>query len=108
MIIFHPLNFVSFCIETVISSPIGKQRYELDLYCRRQQLWLSRLNYIHWVEDLLRQRLPDAFPSMKLGGDVTGIDIGTGASVIYPLLGNHVWISRDLYHHFKVLDCLRE
>ncbi|MGH0162819.1 UNVERIFIED_CONTAM: hypothetical protein FKN15_043942 [Acipenser sinensis] len=35
-----------------------------------------RLNYIHWVEDLIEG-----------GGQRWGIDIGTGASCIYPLLG---------------------
>ncbi|GCB72140.1 hypothetical protein scyTo_0001843 [Scyliorhinus torazame] len=39
-----------------------------------------RLNYIHWVEDLIGS---DAVKS-KL---IRGIDIGTGASCIYPLLG---------------------
>ncbi|XP_041052913.1 RNA N6-adenosine-methyltransferase mettl16 isoform X2 [Carcharodon carcharias] len=39
-----------------------------------------RLNYIHWVEDLIGS---DTVKS-KL---IRGIDIGTGASCIYPLLG---------------------
>ncbi|XP_067866637.1 RNA N6-adenosine-methyltransferase mettl16 [Heterodontus francisci] len=39
-----------------------------------------RLNYIHWVEDLIGSG-PD---KTKL---IRGIDIGTGASCIYPLLG---------------------
>ncbi|KAJ8275499.1 hypothetical protein COCON_G00072510 [Conger conger] len=38
-----------------------------------------RLNYIHWVEDLTGGPGP--------GGARRGIDIGTGASCIYPLLG---------------------
>uniref|UniRef100_A0A674DXP5 Methyltransferase 16, N6-methyladenosine n=1 Tax=Salmo trutta TaxID=8032 RepID=A0A674DXP5_SALTR len=36
-----------------------------------------RLNYIHWVEDLIGGQ----------GEPRRGIDIGTGASCIYPLLG---------------------
>ncbi|XP_061445827.1 RNA N6-adenosine-methyltransferase METTL16 [Rhineura floridana] len=41
-----------------------------------------RLNYIHWVEDLIAQQ------DTAAKGSVTwGIDIGTGASCIYPLLG---------------------
>ncbi|CAG8594466.1 5015_t:CDS:10 [Paraglomus occultum] len=40
----------------------------------------NRLNYIHWIEDLIC----DVVSSTE---DVYGIDIGTGASCIYPLLG---------------------
>ncbi|XP_067138309.1 U6 small nuclear RNA (adenine-(43)-N(6))-methyltransferase [Centruroides vittatus] len=40
----------------------------------------QRLNYILWIEDLL-----ESFPKQK--DDITGIDIGTGACCIYPLLG---------------------
>ncbi|EDV22529.1 uncharacterized protein TRIADDRAFT_28751 [Trichoplax adhaerens] len=36
-----------------------------------------RLNYIHWLEDLIQTTHND---------DIFGIDIGTGASCIYPLL----------------------
>jgi 23S rRNA A1618 N6-methylase RlmF len=45
----------------------------------------QKLNYIHWVEDLvaLRQR-PGGGGG---GGGARGIDVGTGASCIYPLLG---------------------
>uniref|UniRef100_UPI00398ED3AF RNA N(6)-adenosine-methyltransferase mettl16 isoform X1 n=2 Tax=Pristiophorus japonicus TaxID=55135 RepID=UPI00398ED3AF len=39
-----------------------------------------RLNYIHWVEDLIGSGTDES----KL---IRGIDIGTGASCIYPLLG---------------------
>ena len=43
-----------------------------------------RLNYIHWLEDLLdlvAPRIKDNAATVK------GIDIGTGASCIYALLG---------------------
>ena len=39
----------------------------------------SRLNYLLWVEDLLTL-LPDT------AGDILGLDVGTGASAVYPLL----------------------
>ncbi|XP_053154827.1 RNA N6-adenosine-methyltransferase METTL16 [Hemicordylus capensis] len=42
-----------------------------------------RLNYIHWVEDLIAQQNAAAEGSPV----IWGIDIGTGASCIYPLLG---------------------
>jgi len=40
----------------------------------------QRLNYIHWIADLLQS------PQPKPG--ITGLDIGTGASCIFPLLGH--------------------
>ncbi|XP_004706928.1 RNA N6-adenosine-methyltransferase METTL16 [Echinops telfairi] len=40
-----------------------------------------RLNYIHWVEDLIGHQDSDKSALRR------GIDIGTGASCIYPLLG---------------------
>ena len=41
----------------------------------------QKLNYIHWVEDLL------ALGPRRRGSEpIRGIDIGTGASCIYPLL----------------------
>ncbi|XP_054431869.1 RNA N6-adenosine-methyltransferase METTL16 isoform X1 [Pteronotus mesoamericanus] len=41
-----------------------------------------RLNYIHWVEDLIGHQASDKSTLRR------GIDIGTGASCIYPLLGS--------------------
>eukprot|EP00803_Ostreobium_quekettii_P002088 evm.model.scf_565.7 EVM.evm.TU.scf_565.7 scf_565:35419-42558(+) len=39
----------------------------------------SRVNYIHWLEDLLALSSPP--------GPVMGLDVGCGANLIYPLLG---------------------
>eukprot|EP00736_Rhodelphis_marinus_P004535 Rmarinus@m.13622 len=45
----------------------------------------NRLNYIHWIEDLLCLSLgSNVIPQ---GSNVRGIDIGVGANCIYPLLG---------------------
>lgn len=41
----------------------------------------NRRRYVEWLEKLLRLSAPVD------GGDVRGLDVGTGASVIYPLLG---------------------
>ena len=42
-----------------------------------------RLNYLHWIEDLLSE-----YEGMvPRGHEVQGLDIGVGASCIYPLLG---------------------
>ncbi|TMW65926.1 hypothetical protein Poli38472_003691 [Pythium oligandrum] len=46
----------------------------------------NRLNYLHWIEDLLHQCGVDPFQSVH-GHAIRGIDIGTGASCIYALLG---------------------
>lgn len=43
-----------------------------------------RLNYIHWLEDLLDLVAPQVKDN---AATVKGIDIGTGASCIYALLG---------------------
>ncbi|KAI5119688.1 hypothetical protein M0805_003575 [Coniferiporia weirii] len=43
----------------------------------------NRLNYLLWIQDLLSE----TFRSLVPATDVIGIDIGTGASAIYPLLG---------------------
>eukprot|EP01127_Copromyxa_protea_P015414 TRINITY_DN442_c1_g1_i1.p1 TRINITY_DN442_c1_g1~~TRINITY_DN442_c1_g1_i1.p1 ORF type:complete len:464 (+),score=88.72 TRINITY_DN442_c1_g1_i1:31-1422(+) len=54
----------------------------------------SRVNYILWLEDLLGiQQRPKSTKKQKTGTEsqpasaIRGIDIGTGASCIYPLLG---------------------
>ncbi|KAH8114957.1 hypothetical protein DFH11DRAFT_1508325 [Phellopilus nigrolimitatus] len=43
----------------------------------------TRLNYLLWVQDLLEE----TFRSLPRSREVIGLDIGTGASAIYPLLG---------------------
>lgn len=51
----------------------------------------NRFNYIHWIEELLalQPKTPAATTTSwkNEGRRVVGIDIGTGASCIYPLLG---------------------
>ncbi len=44
----------------------------------------SRCNYIHWLEDLLALSPP---PGCADGAGIRGVDVGTGASAIYALLG---------------------
>ncbi|KAH9311752.1 hypothetical protein KI387_026787, partial [Taxus chinensis] len=50
----------------------------------------NRLNYIHWIEDLLSSHL---LSNQSQNNGVTGFDIGTGANCIYPLIGAalHGW-----------------
>lgn len=56
-----------FCIETLILTHIKVP---------------NRHNYILWLKDLL-----DTSSYNEPGQKLTGLDIGTGASCIYPLLG---------------------
>lgn len=52
----------------------------------------NRANYIHWIEDLLALA-PAPWRSSAEAHLVAGVDIGTGANCIYPLLGAslHGW-----------------
>lgn len=47
----------------------------------------SRCNYIHWIKDLLNSDEFDLDKNEK----IIGIDIGTGANCIYPLLGHQIF-----------------
>ncbi|ETV98132.1 hypothetical protein H310_08875 [Aphanomyces invadans] len=47
----------------------------------------NRLNYIHWIEDLILLSR-STYTATSDEGPIWGIDIGTGASCIYPLLGH--------------------
>ena len=48
----------------------------------------ARVSYLAWVRELLESRLPQAFPGAPLRSPPRGLDIGTGASCIYALLGH--------------------
>jgi 23S rRNA A1618 N6-methylase RlmF len=45
----------------------------------------SRCNYIHWIHDLLER------DNLTTTERIYGLDIGTGANCIYPLLGNSIY-----------------
>lgn len=46
----------------------------------------SRINYLEWINTLLLKTMKDS--EMK---NINGIDIGTGASLIYPILGLKIY-----------------
>ncbi|KAJ0176572.1 hypothetical protein K1T71_007751 [Dendrolimus kikuchii] len=65
----------------VLTKCLLKSDFNLDVIIPEDKLVPTlplRLNYILWLEDLLA--------AMKLTIDIKGIDIGTGACAIYPLL----------------------
>ncbi|SLM34640.1 duf890 domain protein, partial [Lasallia pustulata] len=47
----------------------------------------NRLNYILWIQSLLDTTNPTYTDTYDPDREVVGLDIGTGASCIYPLLG---------------------
>ncbi|CCD52821.1 hypothetical protein BofuT4_P002680.1 [Botrytis cinerea T4] len=47
----------------------------------------NRLNYIVWLQELIDTSSDDYTDSYNPNRQVHGLDIGTGASCIYPLLG---------------------
>ena len=66
----------------ILTTTLFKKDFQLDVLIPDQSLvptLPSRLNYLLWVGDLLDllQDLPE---------DIIGVDIGTGASAVYPLL----------------------
>lgn len=68
----------------------------------------GRADYIHYIADLLAEAHEGVAP---VGTKVKGLDIGTGTSCIYPILGNCIYgwkfvgtdISTDAINHAKVI-----
>ncbi|MFG1503768.1 23S rRNA (adenine(1618)-N(6))-methyltransferase RlmF [Halobacteriovorax sp. ZH5_bin.2] len=48
----------------------------------------GRVDYIHYIADLLAQENKGKIP---VGPKIKGLDIGTGTSCIYPILGNSIY-----------------
>ncbi|TDH73359.1 hypothetical protein CCR75_007113 [Bremia lactucae] len=68
----------------------------------------NRLNYIHWIEDLLReQQKPDQKSCATV---ISGIDVGTGASCVYALLGATLnkWRFIATEINFESYECAKE
>ncbi|KAM7309521.1 U6 small nuclear RNA (adenine-(43)-N(6))-methyltransferase [Ixodes scapularis] len=77
------LDFKNHESQRALSGTLLKHYFELDVHLPTDRLVPAvpqRLNYVLWLEDLLR-----LFPDKD---SVVGIDIGTGASCILPLLGH--------------------
>lgn len=58
----------------------------------------GRADYIHYIADLLAETNNGQIPE---GNSVMGLDIGTGANLIYPILGNSIYnwsfVATDIY-----------
>ncbi|KAG8450715.1 hypothetical protein GDO86_003114 [Hymenochirus boettgeri] len=78
------LNFKDPCAVRALTCTLLKEDFGLTIDIPLERLIPTvplRLNYIHWVEDLISYHDSDKTALWR------GIDIGTGASCIYPLLG---------------------
>lgn len=76
------LDFKDADAVRALTCTLLKKDFDLDVEIPLDKLIPTvplRLNYILWVEDLLS--------ILKSEGEVKGIDIGTGASCVYPLMG---------------------
>ncbi|KAL9648245.1 hypothetical protein ABK040_009249 [Willaertia magna] len=49
----------------------------------------NRVNYIHWINDLIE--ISNSEQQNRENNEIIGVDIGTGASCIYPLLGHSIY-----------------
>jgi 23S rRNA (adenine1618-N6)-methyltransferase len=83
------LNFKSWVVTRALNSALLIDAYELGMWdLPRFQLCppvANRANYIHWLEDLLLQSRPSGVA--ETGASVRGLDVGVGASCVFPLLG---------------------
>ncbi|XP_063396984.1 RNA N6-adenosine-methyltransferase mettl16-like isoform X1 [Mytilus trossulus] len=64
-----------------LSTTLMKEDFGLDVVLPPDRLVPTiplRLNYILWIEDILKDS--------SIEGDISGIDVGTGGSCVYPLL----------------------
>ncbi|KAE8622665.1 hypothetical protein XENTR_v10005327 [Xenopus tropicalis] len=78
------LNFKDPCAVRALTCTLLREDFGLTIDIPLERLIPTvplRLNYIHWVEDLINYHDSDKTALRR------GIDIGTGASCIYPLLG---------------------
>ncbi|XP_054431870.1 RNA N6-adenosine-methyltransferase METTL16 isoform X2 [Pteronotus mesoamericanus] len=81
----HSLNFKDPGAVRALTCTLLKEDFGLSIDIPLERLIPTvplRLNYIHWVEDLIGHQASDKSTLRR------GIDIGTGASCIYPLLGS--------------------
>ncbi|KAI4525110.1 hypothetical protein K525DRAFT_277705 [Schizophyllum commune Loenen D] len=80
----HTLDFGNAEAQICLTKALLHRDFGLDVQLTPERLCPpvpNRLNYILWLQDII------AATQDKTSGPVLGIDVGTGASAIYPLLG---------------------
>jgi len=85
------LDFKSYAATRELTRCLLHNDHQLDWWIPHGQLIppvTNRLNYIHWLKDLLKLSSPPAEAATGEGSStVRGLDIGCGANCIYPLIG---------------------
>jgi len=72
----------------VLTASLLHRAFGITWDCPRDRLvppLPNRLNYLLWVDDLVASWMPRL--GYQRGGATSAIDIGTGASAVFPLLG---------------------
>ncbi|KAL1708923.1 hypothetical protein EV121DRAFT_287171 [Schizophyllum commune] len=80
----HTLDFGNPEAQICLTKALLHRDFGLDVQLTLERLCPpvpNRLNYILWLQDII------AVTQDETSGPVLGIDVGTGASAIYPLLG---------------------
>lgn len=76
----------------VLNKALLKTYYKLDFWSIPANYLCppipGRADYLHYIADLLAKTNNGEIPS---GNNVLGLDIGTGANCIYPILGNAIY-----------------
>ncbi|KAI9849376.1 MAG: hypothetical protein M1838_000181 [Thelocarpon superellum] len=84
------VNFNDPAAVQSLTKALLKRDFDLELALPEDRLCPpvpNRLNYILWLQDLLDTTAEDFRDAFDPAREVVGLDIGTGASAIYPLLG---------------------
>ncbi|KAJ7533205.1 hypothetical protein O6H91_13G037600 [Diphasiastrum complanatum] len=81
------IDWTDYCATRELTKVLLEHDYGIKWWIPDGQLCPTvpnRVNYIHWIEDLLSL---SPSPRYEQRQTIVGLDIGTGANCIYPLLG---------------------
>ncbi len=86
------VNFSDANAVKALNTALLKHFYQLDNWDIPQGYLCppipGRADYIHYIADLLASSNGGAIPTGKF---IKGLDVGTGANAVYPIIGNHAY-----------------